>query len=201
MKSEEDVRLILSNKEKLNDSPTPEVYINEDQSRAERARAYQARVMKRSTAAEALENSGREWGRNHSGGNFAQENEHQQRPHTNNTGGMGGRGRRGYEAHHQQRQQNNRAGSLPVGWEVRKDINSGQIFYINNTSGDKLWEFPTETARNHSQGRNQMHREDYQGQNGRGQLPNSRPNDGNRGEEYNGRSMGNYRDQGYPEYR
>ena len=89
MKSEEDVRIILSNKEKLNESPTPEVYINEDQSRAERARAYQARVMKRSTAAEALEKSGRKWGRNHSGGNFAQENEHQQRPHTNNTGGMG----------------------------------------------------------------------------------------------------------------
>ena len=81
MKSVEDVGIILSNKEKLNDSRTPEVYINEDLSRSERAMAYQARVTKRSTAAEALEISGREWGRNHSGEDSVQDYVHQQRPH------------------------------------------------------------------------------------------------------------------------
>ena len=201
MKSVEYVEKILSNKEKLNDSLTPEVYINEDLSRSERARAYHARVTRRSTAAEALEISGREWGRNHSGENFTQEYERQQGSHTNNTGGMGGRGRGGNDVPHQQRQQRSRTGSLPEGWEVKKDISSGQIFYVNKTTRDWQWEFPTETARNHSQGRNQRHREDYQGQNGRGQLPNRIPNIGNRGDEYNVRNMGNYRDQGYPEYR
>ena len=77
MKREEDVRVILANKEKLNDSQIPGVNINEDLSRAERARAYHARVMKRSTAAEALEISVRERGRNHSGENFTQEYVHQ----------------------------------------------------------------------------------------------------------------------------
>ena len=201
MKSVEDAEEILANKEKLNDSRTPEVYINEDLSRSERARAYHTRVLKRSTAAEALGNSGREWGRNHSGENFTQENEHQHRPHTNNTGGLGGRGRRGNEVPHQQRQQVSRAGSLPEGWEVKKDLNLGQIFYVNKRTGVRQWEFPTETARNHSQGRNQMNMEEHQGQNGRGQLPNRVPNNSNRGNEYNVRSMGNYRGQRFPEYR
>ena len=62
MKSEEDVETILAKKDKLKDSRTPQVYIIEDLNRSERARAYHARVTKRSTAAESLENSGREWG-------------------------------------------------------------------------------------------------------------------------------------------
>ena len=193
MKSEEDVRVILANKEKLHDSQIPSVYINEDLSRAERAIAYHARVRKRSTAAEALEFSGREWDRNHSWGNFTQEYVHQRRPHTNNTGGMGGRGQRGNDRPHQSRHQTNETGSLPDGWEVKRDTSSGQIFYINNRTGDKQREFPTETVGNHSQGSDQMHREGYQGHNGR-------PRNGNHGHDYNGRSMGNYRDQGYPGY-
>ena len=118
---------------------------------------------------------------------------HQRRPHTNNTGGMGGQGQRGNDMPPQLRHQTNGTGSLPDGWEVKRDTSSGQIFYINNRTGDRQREFPTETVGNHSLGSDQMHKEGYQGHNGR-------PRNGNHGYDYNGRSMGNYRDQGYPGY-
>ena len=94
MRTEEDVIAILANKDRLKDSRSPLVYINEDLSRSERARAYRARVTRRSTAAESLGNSGREWGRNHALGDAFEDFLRQQRHRTTNTGEMGVRGRR-----------------------------------------------------------------------------------------------------------
>ena len=115
MRSEEDVITILENKDRLKDSKSPLVYINEDLSRSERARAYRARVTRRSTAAESLGNSGGEWGRNHALEDAFEDFLRQQRHRTTNTGEMGVRGRRENIAPHQQRHQTGGGGALPEG--------------------------------------------------------------------------------------
>ena len=191
MRSEEDVKTILANKDRLKDSRSPLVYINEDLSRSERARAFRARVTRRSTAAESLGNSGGEWGRNHALADTYEDFLRQQRHRTTNTGEMGVRGRRESIAPHQQRHQRGEGGALPEGWEVRRDFSSGRIYYMNRITREKQMEFPNEPARNYRQEREQTNREGYQGQNGRG------PSHNNQGHVNNGTHMGNYGDWGY----
>ena len=191
MKSEVDVVTVLAKKDRLKDSNSPLVYINKDLSRSERARAYRTRVMRRSTAAESLENSGREWGRNQALEEVVVDFLRQQRHRTTNMGERGDRERRENTTPHQHRHQTGGGGALPEGWEVRRDSNSGRIYYMNRTTRERQGEFPNGPARNYRQDRDQIHREGYQGQNGQG------PSYNNRGYGSNGTHMGNYGDWGY----
>ena len=191
MKSEEDVVTVLANKERLKDSMSPLVYINKDLSKSERARAYRSREKRRSTVFESLEHSGRAWGRNQALEDAVVDYLRQQRHRTANIGERGDRGRRENTNPHQHRHQMGGGGALPIGWDVRRDPSSGQIYYMNRITRERQWEFPNGPARNYSQDRDQIPREGYQGHNGQG------PNYNNQGYEINGTHMGNYGDWGY----
>ena len=164
MESENDVDKILSSKGLLRDSSIPFVYINEDLSRSERIKAYHARLRKRNTAAEAVENSGGDWGRANTLGDLIQE----QRRASDNRG-MGGR--RNSAMPPQRRKQNEERVALPEGWEGKVGIDSGRVFYKNVLTGEKQFEFPTEPARRQRSG-DRAYRRGHQGQDERGQIIN-----------------------------
>ena len=196
MESEDDVERILSNKEKLRDSVIPKVYINEDLSKSERIRAYHARLKKRSSAAESVEISGREWGNIRTMGDFIQ----RERQRDTDNRGMGGRGRWSSVDPPQVRQQESERVDLPEGWIERVGSDSGRIFYKNTITGRKQYEFPTETARR-QRDEDHAYRGGRQGQNEREQFPNrGRSNSGNQrnGNRNNATPAGNYGEWGNP---
>ena len=148
MKNENDAEKILLNKDKLKDSSIPEVYINKDLCKSDRIREYQARMNRRSTAAESARTYGGGWGVQPATlGDYIGDYLHEERHHVTATREMGGRGRMNRAGTRDQNRQPRDDRGLPIDWVVRYDSHNGRRYYKNTLTGESQFEIPTEPAR------------------------------------------------------
>ena len=134
MRNQAAAKYILENKQALSEiMEYANVYINEDLSKADRARAYQARLMKRNTAGESLNNLGNRRSQRNTLNDFMPRQVSHQRTNYREEEGLRGSYRRP---------------DLPEGWVAMQSRGTGKEYYVNEIIGGKgQYEFPTEPAR------------------------------------------------------
>ena len=189
MRNEEVANKILEKKGILNEfHDYATVYINEDLCKADRVKAYHARLNRRNTASESLNIQ-----RNRRGGNFSREQSSQQGTNTRDGGRVReerrtqqGENTREGGRHRENQQTSYRVRGLPEGWVAMRSKKTGREYYVRervistNIEGKGQYEFPTEPAnrnnRNRGWGRNrrqgneayssQKRMQEYGGENG-----------------------------------
>ena len=191
---------VLEKKNLLNESSKPNVYIDADLSKAERARAYQERLNRRSRAAESLSYEGRGSGRSNTLGDFLPVNFQVE---SNNRGMVNRRWEdnqpRNFQLDPNPRNMENRRESnqprdseLPTGWATRRSRSNGLVYYLNTLNGYTTYDFPTEPARCENRGQRNVNQRQagneqrQQNEGNRTRYPNSNENpgtsSGNRGD-------------------